>query len=219
MLNINGEHLTDSDLTYVAFRLSFFETLERMALADQMGLVGEGAFGYLSEVPFLRNVAPQVQLDLLVECWAKVCSQASEQATLVDESIVYAVCESSARIVDADTDFVNHHLATGPRIQPTGKVGKLADQLRFLHLNLPNEGHYLLLSQFQDVDPDEGEKLKTNFGIDPAECEPMFDVLGRWHVSPAFGQNGDGLLVAAEVTQAAQVLGWDRTTSPHATEH
>ncbi|MCA9108817.1 MAG: hypothetical protein KDA52_02620 [Planctomycetaceae bacterium] len=217
MLNINGDHLTDSDLAYVAFRLAFFETLERISLADQMGLVGEGALGYLSEVPFLRNVAPQVQLDLLVDCWSKVCSQESHRASLVDESVVYAVCESSARIVDADAEFATHFLASGPRVQPAGLVRSLPDHLRFLHLSLPNEGHFLLISQFQDVAPDEGERLKSNFGMTPSECEPMFDVLGRWHVSPAFRHNAEGLLLAAEVTQAAQVLGLDRTTSSQTT--
>lgn len=213
MLSINSEHLTDSDLAYIAFRLSFFETLERISLAEQMGLAGEGAYGFLAEVPFLRNVAPRVQLCALLECWSKVTSQTSQTATLVDESVVYAVCESSARIVDADVDFANHFLATGPRIQPSGMIAKLADQLRFLHLSLPNEGHYLLLSQFHDVNPEEGSKLKANFGINPESCDPMFDLLGRWHVSPAFRQNGDGLLTASELTQAAQVLGVDRTPS------
>ncbi|MCA9076850.1 MAG: hypothetical protein KDA93_17620 [Planctomycetaceae bacterium] len=213
MLSINSEHLTDSDLAYIAFRLSFFETLERISLAEQLGLAGEGAYGYLSEVPFLRNVAARVQLCALLECWSKVTSQSSMPATLVDESVVYAVCESSARIVDADVDFTNHFLATGPRIQPSGIIPTLADQLRFLHLSMPNEGHYLLLSQFQDVDPEEGAKLKSNFGIDPEACEPMFELLGRWHVSSDFRQNGTGLLTASELTQAAQVLGLDRTPS------
>jgi hypothetical protein len=214
MLCIENEPLTDSDLAYVAMRLSFLETLERIVLAEQMGLSGSGAFGYLSEVPYLRNVAPQVQLDLLLECWNRLRSPEQHAATLVEESIVYAACEASARIVDSDTEFAKQYLAGGPRKLLIDLNGPLADELRFLHLCLPNEGHFLLLSQFQDVDPEAGAKLKMSFGLAAAACEPMFDVLGRWHVSPAFRQNSDGLLSEGESAQAIEILGLNRTASP-----
>lgn len=214
MLCIEGEPLTDSDLAYIAFRLSFFETLERIALAEQMGLAGEGAYGYLSEVPYLRNVAPQVQLDLLLESWRKLRSQEAEPATLVDESVVYAACEAAARMADSDAEFLEQYLATGPRMLVEQLDGPLSDQLRFLHLSLPNEGHFLLLTQFQDVEPEEGRRLKNSFGLDPDSCEPLFDVLGRWNVSPAFCQNGAGLLTTGELAQATHVLGLNQTASP-----
>ncbi len=214
MLSIEQQPLTDSDLAYIAFRLSFFETLERISLAGQMGLAADGAYGYLSEVPFLRNVAPQVQLDLLLECWGKLRSDESVPATLIDESVVYAACEAAARIVDGDTDFADRHLATGLRTIAEDRDSRMADQLRFLHLRQPNEGHFLLLSQFQDADPEEGRRLKSTFGLDPEACEPMFEALGRWHVSPGFRQNSDGLLIASEADQAADILGLNRTASP-----
>lgn len=214
MLCIEREPLTDSDLAYIAFRLACLETLERVALAEQMGVAGDGAFGYLAEVPFLRNVAPQVQLDLLFECWAKLRSEESIAATLIDESIVYAACEVAARSVENDTKFAARNLTDGPRNLRGALSRTLADQLRFVHLSLPNEGHFLLISQFQDIDPDDGRKLKSSFGLDPDSCEPMFDALGRWHVSPQFSQNAEGLLDANEAAQAAQILGLNRTVSP-----
>ncbi|MGD9855911.1 MAG: hypothetical protein AB7U20_13275 [Planctomycetaceae bacterium] len=214
MLCVQEEPLTDSDLAYIAFRLSFFETLERITLAEQMGIVGEGAYGFLSEVPYLRNAAPQVQLDALLECWQKLRSERAEPATLVDESVVYAACEAAARMAEGDADFAKRHLSTGPRMVVEHLAGPLGDQLRFLHLSLPNEGHFLLLSQFQDVEPEAGSRLKGTFGIDPVAGEPMFDLLGRWHVSPEFRQNGTGLLTVDESAQAAQILGLNRTASP-----
>ena len=42
-------------------------TRQRMALADQIDDPAEPEYGYLTQVPFLRHVPPQVQLDLLVE--------------------------------------------------------------------------------------------------------------------------------------------------------
>jgi hypothetical protein len=214
MLCIENEPLTDSDLAYIAMRMSFLETLERIVLAEQMGLTGSGAFGFLAEVPYLRHVAPPVQLDLLLECWSKLRSPEKHAATLVDESVVYAACEAAARIIDSDADFAKQYLSAGPRKLHGDLTGPLADELRFLHLCLPNEGHFLLLSQFQDVDPEAGAKLKMSFGLDPAACEAMFEVLGRWHVSPAFRQNSDGLLAEGESAQAVEILGLNRIASP-----
>jgi hypothetical protein len=206
MLRIASDQIVDSDLAYIAFRLAFFETLERLALAGQMGLSGEGSFGYLAEVPFLRHAAPQVQLDVLLDCWARLRDAEVQRATLVDESVIYASCETSARIVDADPQFATHFLSAGPRTPQVRIDGSLADALRFLHLNLPNDGDFLLVSQFQDVGPDEALPLKLKFGIDPGECEGLFDLLGRWHISHGFAERADGLLTPKELEQVTSVL-------------
>ena len=207
MLRIETETLPDVDLAYVALRLSFFETLERISLAGQLGVAGEGSYGYLAEVPFLRNVAPQVQLDLLLECWQKLRSHESHAASLVDEAVLYAACETGARIAESDEEFLKRFLSSGPRLLPSGWNGSLADELRFLHLNLPNDGNFLLISQFQDVDPDEAMRLKKSFGLETSSCDDLLDVLGRWHVSPRFREHAGGLLDADELDVAQSILG------------
>lgn len=207
MLRIDTEILPDVDLAYVALRLSFFETLERISLAGQLGVNGEGSYGYLAEVPFLRNVAPQVQLDLLLECWQKLRSNEPHAASLIDEAVLYAVCETAARIAESDEEFLKRFLGSGPRLIPSGWNGSLADELRFLHLNLPNDGNFLLISQFQDVEPDEAARLKESFGLKSSGCDELFDVLGRWHVAPEFVANGVGLLDDAELDIAVSILG------------
>ena len=206
MLRIESATLPDIDMAYIALRLSFFETLERMTLAEQLGVQGEGAYGYLAEVPFLRNVAPQVQLDLLLSCWQKLRSHEDLAATLVDEAVLYAACETAARIVESDEPFFKEVLAKGPRHVSLCWDGTLADELRFLHLSLPNDGDFLLISQFQDVEPTEGTRLKEKFGLDKAACEQLFDVLGCWHVSADFPTLGAGLLDTDETTLACSVL-------------
>lgn len=206
MLRIESQTLPDVDLAYVALRLAFFETLERITLAGQLGVAGEGAYGFLAEVPFLRNVAPQVQLDLLLDCWRKLRSREAHPASLVDEAVLYAACETAARIVETDDELLTHFLTSGPRPVSTQWNGTLADELRFLHLSLPNEGEFLLISQFQDVPPDEGARLKAKFGINQPACEDLFSVLGRWHVSPEFRDNSIGLLSRAESELACGVL-------------
>lgn len=206
MLRIESATLPDVDLAYIALRLSFFETLERITLAGQLGVQGDGAYGYLAEVPFLRNVAPQVQLDLLLSCWKKLRSHEDLAATLVDEAVLYAACESAARIVEADEHFFHDVLLKGPRRVSTTWDGTLADELRFLHLSLPNDGDFLLISQFQDVEPSEAARLKEKFGLDKSACEELFDILGRWHVATDFPASGTGLLDAAEMKLACSVL-------------
>lgn len=212
MLRIESQTLPDVDLAYIALRLSFFETLERMMLARQLGVPGEGAYGYLAEVPFLRNSAPQVQLDLLLACWQKLRSREDHEATLVDEAVLFAACEAAARSVEADEDFLRQFLESGPRRLSTTCGGHLAEELRFLHLGLPNDSDFLLISQFQDVEPTEGARLKEAFGLDSAGCDQLFDVLGRWHVSPEFADNAVGLLEEPEIRLACEIFGIAHST-------
>ena len=82
----------------------------------------------------------------------------------------------------------------------------LARELRSLYLELPNEGDFLIVSQFLDIDPQEAIDLKLQMGIDPTRMVPMFDVLGRWHVTPDMIGHLQGLLTDAEAARVAGVL-------------
>ncbi|MEZ6045217.1 MAG: hypothetical protein R3C11_06465 [Planctomycetaceae bacterium] len=84
MIKIANETLPQSCLCYLAFRVAFMETLERIALADQIAERNLRQFGYLTEVPFLQAVPPHLQLDLLAETWAKHTSDDPCDASLVD---------------------------------------------------------------------------------------------------------------------------------------
>ena len=89
MLAICTDTLPQTCLSYLAFRLSFLETLERIAMARQIGDDELDCFGYLTEVPFLRSVPPHVQLDLLAETWSKHVACERIDADLVDEAVIY----------------------------------------------------------------------------------------------------------------------------------
>jgi len=199
MLKICNDLLPASDHTYAAFRLTVCDTLERMVLAEQIGASGERPFGFLTEVPFLKQVPPQVQVDLLAGTWHKHCAPEIWDATLVDESVIYAVCETAARLIMTDAATARRFLGEGPRRLRTAVNINLAREIQALHLDLANEGDFLLISQFQDIPPDDGRILKQKFGLAEAECEAMFDVLGRWHVSDDFLECADGLLAPHEV--------------------
>ncbi len=206
MLTISTDTLPQSSLSYIAFRVSFLETLERMTLAQQMGAHEAECLGFLTEVPFLKATAPHVQLDALAETWCKHMSDDPFDATLVDEAVVYAVCETASRIVENDPETINRLLEGGPLGVDVTLDHMLASELRSLHLNLSNEGDFLMVSQFEDRPPEDAERLKKKFGIDDEKLEPLFDLLGLWLMSVEFLPNLAGLLTGREIVNAVKVL-------------
>lgn len=207
MLRICDDLLPQTDLTYFAFRVAFCDTLERFVLAEQARLGSDASFGYLTEVPFLRNVTPRVQLDLLLDTWSRHYDQdQTAAATLLDEAVVYAVCETAARVVKADRKAVRRFLRGGPRPLYPVLDEQLGDSLHAMHVNLSNEGDFLLISQFQDLPPDDAKSLKAKFRLDEAACEPLFEALGRWRVSANFATKAKGLLTPQEAVKVANIL-------------
>lgn len=207
MLQIAHETLPQSGLCYFAFRLAFRETLERIALWKQFQGNPDEVFGFLTEVPFLREVPPHVQLDLLLDTWRKHLRPDSVPADLVDESVIYAVCETAARLVEEDPETVAAYLRKGPAEVRVKCDDSLASALRGLHLKLPNEGDFLLVGQFLDMPPAEADALKREFRMRPDELDLLFEILGRWHVSRDFLTKLEGLATERETTAAAMILG------------
>lgn len=207
MLNICTDTLPQSTLSYAAFRIAFQETLERIALANQMGEDSAGCFGFLLEVPFLDGVPPHIQLDLLAETWRRHVDDQPVEASLVDESVLYAACETSARLIEQQPSMIRRYMRGGPAPVPQEINRRLAARIRDLHLTLSNDGDFLMISQFLDMDPDDADALKEEWGVDKDRLESMFDVLSRWAMSPEFLSNLSGLLTKREVIRTVNILG------------
>ena len=206
MLTITHELLPNNTLSYLAFRVACLDTLERIVLAGQFGPEAAEGFGYLTEVPFLRAVPPQVQLDLLSETWHKHTRRERLDADLVDESVLFAVCETAARVAEQEPQQFRVLARSGPRRISLPSKTSLPGKLRHVHLALPNEGDFLLISQFEDLPTFEALSLKAEFGLEPRKCEPMFEVLGRWQVASGFAGRLTGLLTDREIAQAVAVV-------------
>lgn len=207
MLTICTDILPQSCLSYLAFRIALHETLERMALAQQIGDRDASPFGYLTEVPFLRCVPPHVQIDLLLETWEKHLADEELEATLVDESVIYAACETAARVVEDEPEAVRRFLERGP-LQIDAAIDRhLASELRNLHLRLSNDGDFLLISQFEDMPPDEARRLKKKFRLDEGRLEAMFEVLQYWYVSADLVPRMSGLITEDELPRVLTILG------------
>ena len=206
MLLICADTVPHNKLSYLAFRLAAFETFKLIEFAQQTGQEFRDPFGYLTEVPFLRGVAPQVQLSLLAETWTKLVSPHQEHATLLDEGVLYAVCETAARIMEQIPELFPSFTETGPVKFLNQPDKQLVRDLRTLHLELSNEGDFLLISQFQDLDPIEATKYKQQFRMSEDYLEPMFDVLGRWQSSPDIQHKLSGLFNNDELVELLPIL-------------
>ncbi|MBS0205816.1 MAG: hypothetical protein JSS49_23180 [Planctomycetes bacterium] len=206
MLKILETPLPQSLLSYVAFRVAFRETFERMSLHKRSANDIGDAYGFLGEIPFLREVPPQVQLDLLATTWQRHISREAHVADLVDESVIYAVCEAAARLVEQDADAFVNLMRSGPVDMAVPVDSYLARELRLLYLELPNDGDFLLVSQFLDLEPEESRQQKIEMGVDPRRLESLFDLLGRWHVSSQFPARLKGLLTESEVASVTTIM-------------
>ena len=207
MLTLSTSSLPQTSLTWLAFRVAFQDTLERIALARQTGQYPGDGFGYLTEVPFLRGVPPHVQLDLLAETWHRHLATESYAASLVDESVVYAVCETAARIADQDPSAFRRFVASGPLQVNVVPDHFLTGELRNLHLKLDGDGDFLIITQFEDMPPEEAARMKQEFRLDEERLESLFDVLGRWNMSAEFLSRLAGLLEPAEFGRVVDLLG------------
>ena len=207
MLTIADTRLPHTVLGYVAFRVAFHETLHRIAVHDRHDGDPHARFGFLCEVPFLRCVPAHVQLDLLAATWSRHAAHDPHEADLVDEAVLYAACETAGQLCAEEPELVEEYLAGGPIDVTLAVDGLLGDELRGLHLNLAGEGDFLTISQFEDYPPEDGRRLKRKLGVDPDRLAPLFDVLGRWNLSPDFLGNLSGLMTGMEILGAVQVLG------------
>jgi hypothetical protein len=206
MLTLSADILPQTELTYLAFRAAFRETLERIVLARQVSLADEWTFGYLTEVPYLQQVAPQVQLDVLLDTWRRHRHELPREATLLDESVVYSVCETAARLVRNDQAALSGFLKGGPFEVQAELRPRLAHGLVALHTTFCGDCDFLMLTQFLDLPPREARTVMAELGVHPEDVEPMREPLGRWHVGPDFAERAVGLLTEAETAQALAIL-------------
>jgi hypothetical protein len=183
------------------------ETLKLIEYSRQLPTDYREPFGFLTEVPFLREVAPQVQIALLAKAWSKHSSAERHYADLVDEAVVYAACETAARLVETLPELVAQYLEGGPWEGEVSVNQHLATELRSLHLRLSNEGDFLLISQLQDLPPDEAVEFKLQFHLHHAYLEPLFDVLAMWRVPSDLGKKLGGLLNDQELQELLPTLG------------
>ena len=213
MLKIADTLVPQSLLSYVAFRVAARETIETIAT---LGLDGtpdptDLTCAYLSEIPFLREVALPVQLEVLAGTWDRHFSPEVFEGTLLDESVLYAACELTATLAEQSPERITRALRGGPLDVTLVIDHQLASELRGIYLHLPNDGDFLLISQLLDFPPEECADWKERLGLSDSRLDCLFELLGRWYVQPEMIGCFRGLVGLGELQPIAKALG---VTSP-----
>lgn len=206
MLKLGTDILPQGILTYFIFRASFVATLRSYALALETDQNHDEPLGYLTEVPFLQWVSPQVQLCVLAETWARHNSPTVELATMIDEVVVYSCAEFAATLVEEHSEAIDSLFEEGPRQVKLVPNKYLVSELRALTLGVSSDGDFLLVSQFEDMPPDEARPLKESFALKEERIEQLFDLLGRWHISRDLPRRLSGLLSSQELLELTEYI-------------
>jgi hypothetical protein len=201
MLTCYGDQvrLPQGDLAYVGFRLAALDTLCQMEMSHGLDDEDGVPFGYLAEVPFLAQVAPVVQVDLLADVWRRHREEAPHEASLLDAAAVYAAFRTAGRVLSDEPKVARLWLKAGPR-QVRGRLGSRARQ-RFwgLFFEFWDDVDFLSVGELQDLTPEHAKAVREMMRLPDGAFEQMEEVLTRYRASPAVLANLEGLLTGTEI--------------------
>ncbi|HSG71081.1 MAG TPA: hypothetical protein VLA12_11735 [Planctomycetaceae bacterium] len=199
-LALNRLSVPRIELTYLACRIAFLETQERIVLARQFPETPQEGFGYLTEVPFLREVSPEVQLDLLARAWERCSTDNTPPFSMLEESILFAACERAVWCLGCEeSDVIERHLGSGPVSLAGRSRNEWQTLLQMYQFDVSPMADFLLLDELADLSPEEAECARTDWGISREQTDPMFDVLSEWRSSPGMHDRLAGLLTPGEI--------------------
>lgn len=198
--------LPHSDLAYLAFRLAAVETLSDIELFRDLEQEPEFPAGFLAEVRFLEQVPLQVQIDLLAETWKRHQQPELIEASLLDAAIVYAACQTAARIIEDMPEVATAYFRDGPRQLQARIIRRAAPRLENMFDAFWDDEDFLVLEELQDLPLEQAVQIRRNLQLSDEDIQPLFDALARWHFSPEVAANLQGLLTDEEIVDALPLL-------------
>jgi hypothetical protein len=207
MLTCYGDEvrLPQSDLAYIGFRLAALETLCQMDICQ--GLDDEDVpFGYLVEVPFLDQVAPVVQVDLLADVWRRHRDAKRHEASLLDAAVMYAAFRTAGRVISDEPKLARSWLKAGPQQVRCKLASHTHQTLRDLFFEFWDDVDFLSLDELQDLTPEHAKAVRELMRLHDGAFEQMEEVLMRCRASPAILTNLEGLLPGAEIQGSGRLL-------------
>ena len=97
--NSEESHSDPCQITCAAFRAAFVTTLDcLLRYALDPSAADERPVGIFDCFPMLNAVAPQIQLECLLRTWSRRNRELPDSADVLDDCVLYAACESLARI-------------------------------------------------------------------------------------------------------------------------
>ena len=204
--------LRRSDLVYLAFRLAVEDTLSDIELQQDLDDGLDFPLGFLTEVPILEQVPLHVQVDLLAETWNRHRRNQLIEASLLDAAVVFAAFQTAKRIIHDVPEIVLPFLAEGPRNLDPQIIRRADRRLDTIFDDFWDDYDFLMIEEFQDLPPDQARAVKSLMNIPDEAIQPLYDALGRWHVSPNVGANLAGLLTEQEIADTMPLLTHRRPT-------
>jgi hypothetical protein len=131
--------LPQNDLVYVGFRLSALETLCQMETREELD--DSDVLGYLAEVPFLEQVAPAVQVDLLADLWRRLRDTALHEASLLDAAVVFAAFRTAGRVIRDEVSLARRWLKAGPQQVQCELGSRIHERLDNLFSSFPSRSN------------------------------------------------------------------------------
>jgi hypothetical protein len=195
--NDNGR-FPQSDLAYVGFRLAILDTLTQMDLSQDLD-EDDGTLGFLADVPFLAQVAPQVQVDLLADLWARHRDTALHEASLLDAAVLYAALHTAGRVIHDQAKVARLWLRAGPRPVNCRLGGRTAGRLCELFFDFWDDIDFLSLSGLEDLEPEHARAVRELMGFPDGDVTRMEEARTRWRASPTVLAKLEGLLTEEEI--------------------
>lgn len=185
---------TVDEIMYLAFRAAFLTTFAR-AEAEHSVDNSTATPGFLDRLPLAKGIATHVQLDLLLQAWARV-SAGDNDLSVVDQCVCYCATDELALIGMAE----NHHsiaqICNGPNSEFKVDPLWLASKLRTVQITWPFPvDSAMLLRDFDFLTTDLDHRPRT-FSI--AAATEILDAVGSWLVNPSILSNAKGLLTLSE---------------------
>jgi hypothetical protein len=208
MLTYDGDEarLPQSDLAYVGFRLAALDTLCQMDIRKGLDDEDDDSFGYLVEVPFLAQVAPIVQVDLLADVWRRHRDPALYEASLLDAAVVYAAFWTAARVINDEPKLARLYLKAGPRPVACKLGSRIHQRFSDLFFRFWDDVDFLSITVLQDLTPEHAQAVREMMRLPDGAFEQMEEALMRCRASPAVLANLDGLLTATEIQGYGRLL-------------
>jgi hypothetical protein len=130
------------------------------------------------------------------------------EASLLDAAVIYGAFREAARLVVDTPDLAELNLRDGPRAVNRQVLHRTSEWLQSMFYSFWEVEDFLCLSSLQDAPPGRADfdLLKQHLGLTAERMEPLYEVLGRAHVSPAIAENLTGLLTDEEIEEALPLL-------------
>lgn len=195
-MDSSSGHQVDCPLTYLTLRAAFLCALDSLmhnCLSPPHRDDTDGDF--LRFYPPLAGMAPQIQMECVLQTWRRWMSQQPDFPSPLDARILYAATELLAHLAADSSHPMLRVLFDGPR--------------RISHLNdhwLPARARCLQITRESRFSQGILEELSLSESTGEQFLNPdsapfhneILEILGKWRASRDLIQWGSGLLTAAE---------------------